>query len=39
MRIKLGVGTIAAAALLAACATQSDRPSQPEAIVGVSSRP
>ena len=31
MRIKLGVGTIAAAALLAACATQSDRPSQPEA--------
>jgi gamma-glutamyltranspeptidase/glutathione hydrolase len=31
MRIKLGVGTIAVAALLAACATQSDRPSQPEA--------
>ena len=31
MRIKLGVGTLAAAALLAACATQSGRPSQPEA--------
>jgi len=31
MRIKLGVGTIAAAALLAACATQGDRPTQPEA--------
>jgi gamma-glutamyltranspeptidase / glutathione hydrolase len=31
MRIKLGVGIIAAAALLAACAAQSDRPSQPEA--------
>jgi gamma-glutamyltranspeptidase/glutathione hydrolase len=31
MSIKLGVGTIATAALLAACVTQSDRPSQPEA--------
>ena len=31
MRIKLGLATLAAAALLVACATQSDRPSQPEA--------
>jgi gamma-glutamyltranspeptidase / glutathione hydrolase len=30
MRIKPGLGTLAAAALLVACGTQSDRPSQPE---------
>ncbi len=31
MRIKLNAGALAAAVLLAACATQSERPSQPEA--------